>query len=72
MPPLYLYPQIGRSVAGLLRQWRGGGRRATVRAEMNVAYFVGYILGWALGEQPAGIDGAGHSSDSRSPGPGFG
>jgi len=71
MPPLYLYPQLGRSVAALLRQWRSAGRRATVRAEMNVSYFVGYIAGWAFGEQPAGVDGAVHSSGGSPSGPDF-
>lgn len=70
-PPLYLYPQLGRSVGTLLRQWRAGGRRATVRAEMNVWYFVGYILGWAFGARPAGVEVAGHSSGGGAPGPGF-
>jgi len=71
MPPLYLYPQLGRSVAALLRQWRSAGRRATVRAEMNVSYFVGYILGWAFGGQPSGVDGAVHSPGGGPSGPGF-
>lgn len=71
VPPLYLYPQLGRSVAALLRQWRSAGRRATVRAEMNVSYFAGYILGWAFGQRRAVVDRAGHSSGGAPSGPGF-
>jgi len=51
IPPRYLIPQLGRALHALLRQWTEEGRKATVRKEMNVAYFVGHILGWAFGEQ---------------------
>ena len=50
VPPKYLIPQIWRALRGLLRQWRARGRNATVRNEMNVAYFLGYLSGWAFGE----------------------
>ena len=50
VPPKYLLPQLWRALCGLLRQWRAGGRNATVRKEMNVAYFLGYLWGWAFGE----------------------
>jgi glycosyltransferase involved in cell wall biosynthesis len=50
VPPKYLLPQLWRALGGLLRQWRAGGRNATVRKEMNVAYFLGYLSGWAFGE----------------------
>ena len=49
-PPKYLIPQIWRALRALLRQWRARGRNATVRNEMNVAYFLGYLSGWAFGE----------------------
>jgi hypothetical protein len=52
IPPRYLIPQLGRALHALLRQWATEGRKATVRKEMNVAYFVGHILGWAFGPQP--------------------
>jgi glycosyltransferase involved in cell wall biosynthesis len=52
IPPRYLVPQLGRALHALLKQWAAEGRTATVRKEMNVAYFVGHILGWAFGEQP--------------------
>jgi hypothetical protein len=49
IPPKYLYPQAARAVRAVLQQWATAGRDSTVRKEMNVTYFVGYILGWALG-----------------------
>jgi hypothetical protein len=33
-----------------LQEWSSRGRNATVRKEMNVVYFVGYLSGWAFGE----------------------
>ena len=51
IPPPYLYGQLARAVAALVRKWRTSGRHATVRAEMNVSYFVGYLFGWVLGDQ---------------------
>ena len=53
LPPKYLFPQLGRAVRAFLQQWVAGGLTSTVRKEMNVAYFVGYILGWALGRSQA-------------------
>jgi hypothetical protein len=55
IPPGYLLPQLGRAVAAFLQQWRATGRDTTVRKEMNVAYFVGHIVGWAFG---GGAEGA--------------
>jgi len=49
VPPTYLAPQLARAMLAVARQWRSAGRNATVRKEMNVAYFIGYIAGWALG-----------------------
>jgi glycosyltransferase involved in cell wall biosynthesis len=51
LPPRYLIPQLGRAVKAVLQQRIAEGREATVRREMNVAYFAGYIAGWAFGEQ---------------------
>jgi glycosyltransferase involved in cell wall biosynthesis len=56
IPPAYLFPQLGRAVTAFLRQWRAGGLYTTVRSEMNVSYFVGYILGWTLGKPSASSD----------------
>jgi len=50
VPPKYLIPQLWRALRALLQQWSAGGRNATVRKEMNVAYFLGYLSGWAFGE----------------------
>jgi glycosyltransferase involved in cell wall biosynthesis len=52
LPPRYLYGQLLRSMASVWRQRRVEGRDATVRKEMNVAYFVGRIRGWAFGPRP--------------------
>lgn len=49
VPPRYLVPQLWRAFVAVLRQWRASGRDATVRKQMNVAYFLGLILGWAFG-----------------------
>jgi glycosyltransferase involved in cell wall biosynthesis len=54
IPPGYLLPQLRRALAGFLQQWRAMGRDTTVRKEMNVAYFVGQIVGWAFGEDAEG------------------
>lgn len=51
IPPFYLYPQLWRAARSALEVWRSGGRNATLRKEMNAAYFVGYIFGWALGRE---------------------
>ena len=50
VPPKYLIPQLWRALRVLLQQWSARGRNTTVRKEMNVAYFLGYLSGWAFGE----------------------
>jgi hypothetical protein len=52
VPPRYLVPQLGRAGLAFLQQWRARGLDATVRKQMNVAYFLGYLSGWALGANP--------------------
>jgi len=48
LPPLYLLPQLWRAFsAAAERRFRQGGDQS-LRLEMNVAYFVGFILGWGL------------------------
>jgi len=49
IPPKYLYGQLLRAVGAVWRDFRAGGRNATLRKEMNVAYFVGYLSGWMRG-----------------------
>ena len=46
LPPFYLAGQIGRALLAVWRAFRSSGRNATLRQEMNVAYFVGYLIGW--------------------------
>jgi hypothetical protein len=53
VPPLYLYGQLGRALRSVGQVWRQAGREGTLRKEMNVAYFVGQIGGWAFGPAPA-------------------
>lgn len=50
VPPRHLLPQLGRASLAFLQQWRAEGLDATVRKQMNVAYFLGYIAGWAFGD----------------------
>lgn len=52
-PPRYLAGQLARSVMAVWREFRAHGRHATLRKEMNVAYFVGYINGWLFGPTPS-------------------
>ena len=50
VPPKYLIPQLWRALRAFLAQWSDHGGHTTVRKEMNVAYFLGYLSGWAFGE----------------------
>ena len=46
VPPIYLVPQLMRALrAATIKRLRDGSR-ASLRAEMNVSYFVGFIKGW--------------------------
>lgn len=47
-PPKYLLPQLGRAIGQALAQRWQQGNENTLRQEMNVVYFLGYILGWAF------------------------
>lgn len=49
IPPRYIFGQLLRAIAAVRAQRRQEGQDATVRKEMNVAYFYGQILGWAFG-----------------------
>lgn len=46
-PPRYLYGQLLRACIAVWHEFRRGGRNATLRKEMNVAYFLGQIVGWS-------------------------
>jgi glycosyltransferase involved in cell wall biosynthesis len=52
LPPRYLFGQLLRATMAVWSQRRREGREATVRREMNVAYFWGQIQGWAFGPRP--------------------
>lgn len=52
VPPRYLFGQLLRAVGAVGAQRRQEGPDATVRKEMNVAYFYGQICGWAFGVRP--------------------
>ncbi len=46
VPPLYLLPQLARAMrAAAARRFRASAD-ASLRTEMNVAYFLGHIAGW--------------------------
>lgn len=52
VPPRYLFGQLLRAMVAVRAQRRQEGPEATVRKEMNVAYFHGQIRGWAFGPRP--------------------
>lgn len=49
LPPRYFFGQLLRACVAVWRDFRAGRRNATLRREMNVAYFLGRIIGWAWG-----------------------
>jgi glycosyltransferase involved in cell wall biosynthesis len=49
LPPAYLAPQLWRAIKNALAERVRHGRNTSLRKEMNVAYFLGYILGWTSG-----------------------
>lgn len=46
MPPLYLFPQVARACGAAVSAIVTDGRKRSLRKEMNVAYFLGYLSGW--------------------------
>lgn len=52
LPPLYLFSQLLRALGNVWEQRRTSGRNATLRKQMNVAYFFGKIRGWIFGSRP--------------------
>jgi glycosyltransferase involved in cell wall biosynthesis len=58
-PPAYLIPQLWRATYSVIRQLFSGGINTTLRKEMNVTYFLGYISGWIFGPNS--------NRDARSP-----
>lgn len=53
LPPPYLFGQFLRALGAAWAVYRQAGRNATLRKEMNVAYFFGQIRGWAFGPRPS-------------------
>ena len=49
VPPLYLIPQFSRALAAAVKQRFRSGSDHSLRKEMNVSYFAGYIMGWVKG-----------------------
>ncbi len=54
LPPRYFLGQLLRAFAAAREQRRQAGQDASVRREMNVAYFLGRICGWAFGPRLGG------------------
>lgn len=48
VPPAYLVPQFWRAVKAALAMRLRGGSHLSLRKEMNVAYFAGYVFGWTF------------------------
>lgn len=56
IPPVYFYGQLLRAIAAFWHVFREKGYAATLRKEMNIAYFIGKIIGWAFGPAYQGND----------------
>jgi len=48
LPPKYLVPQLFRAIRNALGRRARFGSDYSLRLEMNVAYFCGYMLGWTF------------------------
>ncbi len=48
LPPMYLFPQLLRAVKTAAHERLCAGANKSLRREMNAAYFVGYLIGWAF------------------------
>ena len=46
-PPAYLFPQLGRAIKSALAQRLREGGNTSLRKEMNIAHFLGFLVGWA-------------------------
>ena len=49
LPPPYLFGQLWRAARTALLERLRKGANVSLRREMNVAYFLGYVYGWAQG-----------------------
>ena len=50
VPPPYLIQQLWRAITSAVSERFRHGSNASLRKEMNVAYFLGYIYGWTDGK----------------------
>jgi len=50
IPPLYLITQLGRALKTSITHRIRYGSNSSLRKEMNVVYFIGFISGWAGGK----------------------
>jgi glycosyltransferase involved in cell wall biosynthesis len=48
IPPAFLAPQFARAAKAAISQRFSAGSKASLRKEMNVYYFLGYIKGWSF------------------------
>jgi glycosyltransferase involved in cell wall biosynthesis len=48
IPRAYLIPQLWRAAKAALTQRFAQGADTSLRKEMNIAYFLGYIIGWVV------------------------
>lgn len=48
LPPPYLVGQLWRAFKTAIHQRWIGGAKTSLRKEMNVVYFAGYVIGWML------------------------
>ena len=55
IPPLYLYLQLLRALSAALSTRFTKGHNHSLRKEMNVAYFLGYLAGWASKNQVSSL-----------------
>lgn len=51
IPPIYLLPQLWRAIHAAVARRLHQGRDHSLRLEMNVAYFMGFILSWAFSKR---------------------
>lgn len=51
VPPLYLVPQLWRAIHAAVERRLQQGSDHSLRLDMNVVYFMGFILSWAFGKR---------------------
>ena len=51
IPPAFLVPQLWRAIKSAASERFRHGSNTSLRKEMNVAYFLGYVSGWIRGKE---------------------